>query len=100
MKEQFNAAAQGVFGSGWTFLSLRPGDGVLVVETTSNQNLPDFNAPILCLDVWEHAYYLQYQNRRPEYIANWWSTVNWVGAHHHHFFPHLEVYLLPSLQRM
>lgn len=82
MKEKFNAAAAGRFGSGWAWLAVK--DGKLIVTDTANQdnplmkNIVDTTAiPVLGLDVWEHAYYLKYQNRRPEYISNWWNVVNW-----------------------
>jgi Fe-Mn family superoxide dismutase len=76
-KEKFAAAAAGQFGSGWAWLSVK--DGKLVVSSTPNQDSPlsQGMTPIMGIDVWEHAYYLKYQNRRPEYIENWWSTVNW-----------------------
>jgi Fe-Mn family superoxide dismutase len=77
-KEQFDAAAKTRFGSGWAWLSLDQSDR-LVVTSTANQDTPlsDGLRPLLGLDVWEHAYYLKYQNRRPEYITNWWNVVNW-----------------------
>ena len=82
-KEAFSKAAGTRFGSGWGWLSL-DGTGQLVVTSTANQDTPlaDGYAPLLGIDVWEHAYYLKYQNRRAEYIDNWWSVVNWdvVGA--------------------
>ena len=77
-KEMFTKAAGGVFGSGWAWLVLGA-DGKLAVIGTPNQDSPLAlkQKPILTLDVWEHAYYLKYQNRRPEYIENWWQVVNW-----------------------
>jgi len=77
-KEQFETAAKTRFGSGWAWLA-RQHDGKLVVLSTANQDSPlsEKLTPILCLDVWEHAYYLKYQNRRPEYITAWWNVVNW-----------------------
>jgi superoxide dismutase, Fe-Mn family len=80
-KNKFNTAATTRFGSGWAWLLVQ--DGKLVVSSTPNQDNPLMDVadvkgtPILCLDVWEHAYYLKYQNRRPEYIDNWWNVVNW-----------------------
>jgi len=76
-KEEFTKAATTRFGSGWAWL-VRKGEGLAVVST-ANQDTPlsDGATPILGLDVWEHAYYLKYQNRRPEYISNWWNVVNW-----------------------
>lgn len=76
-KEQFSAAAAGRFGSGWAWLVLH--QGKLAVESTANQDSPlmDGKSPLLGLDVWEHAYYLNYQNRRPDYIKAWWNVVNW-----------------------
>ncbi len=75
---QFSAAAAGRFGSGWAWLSV-DGSGKLLVESTANQDSPlmEGRTPILGLDVWEHAYYLKYQNRRPDYIEAWWNTVDW-----------------------
>ena len=77
-KEDFTKAAISRFGSGWAWLSVTP-DKKLVVESSANQDSPLMhgNTPILALDVWEHAYYLQYQNRRPEYIAAFYHVVNW-----------------------
>src|SRR5580704_14163636 len=79
-KEKFAAAAAGRFGSGWAWLIKTP----ISVEITStpNQDCPIMEGkfPVIGLDVWEHAYYLKYQNRRPDYIAAWWSVVNWKEA--------------------
>lgn len=76
-KEQFAKAATTRFGSGWAWLSVS--GGKLSVESTANQDSPlmEGRTPILGLDVWEHAYYLLYQNRRPDYIAAFWNVVNW-----------------------
>jgi Fe-Mn family superoxide dismutase len=77
-KEQFAAAASGRFGSGWAWLVVAS-DGSLSITSTPNQDPPVMEGknPILGLDVWEHAYYLKYQNRRPDYIAAFWNVVNW-----------------------
>jgi Fe-Mn family superoxide dismutase len=77
-KEAFNTAAKTRFGSGWAWL-VKNGDGKLEVLSTANQDSPLMNAriPILGLDVWEHAYYLKYQNRRPDYIEAFWNVINW-----------------------
>lgn len=77
-KEAFTNAAVARFGSGWAWLSVTP-EKKLVVENTLNQDSPlmDGNTPILGLDVWEHAYYLKYQNKRPEYIKAFFNVVNW-----------------------
>jgi Fe-Mn family superoxide dismutase len=82
-KEKFGAAAAGRFGSGWAWLGVKD-DGALCVCSTPNQDNPAMKGicdcpctPILGLDVWEHAYYLHYQNRRPDYISAWWNVVNW-----------------------
>ncbi|GAB6390500.1 superoxide dismutase [Stutzerimonas marianensis] len=77
-KEAFTKAAVSRFGSGWAWLSVTP-EKKLVVEHTGNQDSPLMNAntPILGLDVWEHAYYLRYQNRRPEYINAFYQVINW-----------------------
>ncbi|PIR69262.1 MAG: superoxide dismutase [Candidatus Niyogibacteria bacterium CG10_big_fil_rev_8_21_14_0_10_46_36] len=79
-KEGFAKAATGRFGSGWAWLVKY--NGALAVISTANQDSPlmDGQVPLLGLDVWEHAYYLTYQNKRPDYIAAWWNTVNWQEA--------------------
>jgi Fe-Mn family superoxide dismutase len=80
-QEQFTNAAKGRFGSGWAWLIVQ--DGKLAITDTPNQDNPlmdvadDNGTPILGIDVWEHAYYLNYQNKRPEYIKQWWNVVNW-----------------------
>ena len=78
-KEKFNAAATTRFGSGWAWL-VKDGSGKLDVISTANQDSPVMEGkfPIMGLDVWEHAYYLKYQNRRPDYIGAWWNVVNWA----------------------
>ena len=78
-KEAFTKAALTRFGSGWAWLSVTPGNKV-VVESSANQDSPlsEGNTPILGLDVWEHAYYLKYQNRRPEYIAAFYNVIDWA----------------------
>jgi Fe-Mn family superoxide dismutase len=82
-KAAFKAAAVGRFGSGWAWL-ITADDGSLSIESTPNQDNPlmEGKKAILGLDVWEHAYYLKYQNRRPDYVDAWWHVVNWdeVGA--------------------
>ena len=77
-KSEFSQAATTRFGSGWAWLVVTP-VGALAVESTPNQNSPlmEQKIPILGLDVWEHAYYLKYQNRRPDYITAWWNVVDW-----------------------
>jgi Fe-Mn family superoxide dismutase len=79
-KEKFGAAAATRFGSGWAWL-LKKGTG-LEITSTANQDSPLMEArfAVIGLDVWEHAYYLKYQNRRPDYIAAWWNVVNWKEA--------------------
>ena len=84
MKEKFAAAGATRFGSGWAWLGVKPGGG-LCISSTPNQDNPLMTGlvdcdctPILGLDVWEHAYYLHYQNRRPDYINAFWSVVNWT----------------------
>jgi superoxide dismutase, Fe-Mn family len=77
LKSQVNDAGVKRFGSGWTWL-VHDGTG-LAVKSTANQDSPvmDSDAPLLGIDVWEHAYYLKYQNRRPDYLQAWWNVVNW-----------------------
>jgi Fe-Mn family superoxide dismutase len=78
LKEAVNKAGMTRFGSGWTWLALGS-DGKLAVTSTPNQDNPisDGQQPLLGIDVWEHAYYLKYQNRRADYLAAWWNVVNW-----------------------
>lgn len=77
-KEEFTKAALTRFGSGWAWLVVKP-NGSLAVYSLPNQDSPymEGDTPILGLDVWEHAYYLKYQNKRPDYVAAWWNVVNW-----------------------
>jgi len=77
-KEKFGAAAMGRFGSGWAWL-VSDKSGRLDIVSTANQDSPVMEAkfPVMGIDVWEHAYYLKYQNRRAEYVAAWWNAVNW-----------------------
>ena len=79
-KTKFAAAGTGRFGSGWAWLLIR--DGKLAIESTANQDNPimDGGKPVLGLDVWEHAYYLKYQNRRADYLGAWWNVVNWPAV--------------------
>jgi Fe-Mn family superoxide dismutase len=76
-KEQMNKAGVGRFGSGWAWLV--SSGGKLAIESTANQDSPlmDGKKAIMGIDVWEHAYYLKYQNRRPDYLGAWWNVVNW-----------------------
>jgi Fe-Mn family superoxide dismutase len=78
LKDAVNKAGAGRFGSGWAWVVVK--DGQLSVTSTPNQDNPLMDGsgtPILGVDVWEHAYYLKYQNKRPDYLAAWWNTVNW-----------------------
>ena len=79
-KSEFEKAATTRFGSGWAWL-VKKGDGLAIVST-ANQDTPlsEGLTPVMGIDVWEHAYYLKYQNRRPEYISNWWNVVNWEAV--------------------
>jgi Fe-Mn family superoxide dismutase len=78
-KAEFEKAANGRFGSGWAWL-VKKSDGGLAVVSTANQDNPmsEGMTPLMGLDIWEHAYYLKYQNRRAEYVTNWWNVVNWA----------------------
>ena len=80
MKEKFNAAAAGRFGSGWAWL-VKSGSAI-DITSSANQDCPlmEGKFPVIGLDVWEHAYYLKYQNRRPDYIGAWWNVVNWAES--------------------
>jgi Fe-Mn family superoxide dismutase len=86
-KEKFSAAGVGRFGSGWAWLIVK--DGKLEISSTPNQDNPLMDVaevkgkPILGVDVWEHAYYLKYQNRRPEYLTNIWNVINWNKVAEH-----------------
>jgi Fe-Mn family superoxide dismutase len=76
-KDQFKAAGVGRFGSGWAWL-IHDGSGLAIVSTPNQDNpVSDGKTPLLGIDVWEHAYYLNYQNKRPAYIDAWWDVVNW-----------------------
>jgi Fe-Mn family superoxide dismutase len=80
-KEKFAAAGVGRFGSGWAWLVKTASGGVEIMSTPNQDNpLMEGKTAILGLDVWEHAYYLKYQNRRPDYIKEWWNVVNWAAA--------------------
>ena len=78
LKEQVAKAAVGRFGSGWAWVLYQ--GGKLVIESTANQDSPlmEGKTPVFGIDVWEHAYYLKYQNRRPDYVSAWWNVINWV----------------------
>ena len=77
-KAQFKAAGVGRFGSGWAWL-VHDGSGLAIVSTANQDNpISDGKTPLLGVDVWEHAYYLTYQNRRPDYLDAWWNVVNWA----------------------
>ncbi len=77
-QEKFNAASKSVFGSGWAWLAVASNGQFKIVSTPNQDNpLTHRMKPILGLDVWEHAYYLKYQNRRPDYINAWWHVINW-----------------------
>src|SRR3989344_8005856 len=76
-REQFAAAALGQFGSGWAWLALNSGKLEIIATPNQDSPLSQGKTPLLGIDVWEHAYYLKYQNRRPDYITAWWNVVNW-----------------------
>jgi Fe-Mn family superoxide dismutase len=77
-KEQFNAAGAGRFGSGWAWLIADPQGGLSITSTPNQDNpLMEGKTAVMGVDVWEHAYYLKYQNRRPDYLNAWWNVVNW-----------------------
>ncbi len=76
-KEKFSTAATNIFGSGWAWLVVNNGKLETVARPNQDSPLLDGLTPIMGLDVWEHAYYLKYQNRRPDYIAAWWNVINW-----------------------
>jgi Fe-Mn family superoxide dismutase len=80
-KTEFEKAGLGRFGSGYAWLSAKK-DKTLIIHSTANQDNPlqEQMIPLLVADVWEHAYYLKYQNRRAEYLTNWWNLVNWEAA--------------------
>jgi Fe-Mn family superoxide dismutase len=80
-KAEFEKAANGRFGSGWAWLVTKKEGGLAIVSTANQDNpLTDGQFPLMGIDVWEHAYYLKYQNRRAEYVTNWWNVVNWEEA--------------------
>ena len=78
MKEQFSKAAASLFGSGWVWLVMDGKELDIVPTSNAGNPIRDNRKPILCLDVWEHAYYLDYQNRRPDFITNFWELVDWA----------------------
>ncbi len=85
LKEKIGAAGAARFGSGWAWLVLNK-DKKLEVLSTANQDSPimEGHTPILGVDVWEHSYYLKYQNKRPDYLKAWWNTVNWTAINEHY----------------
>lgn len=80
-KEKMKQAAVTKFGSGWAWL-LTDAKGILTIQQTANQDVPDLEiyTPVFLVDIWEHAYYLQYQNRRPDYVEGWFELINWKKA--------------------
>lgn len=80
-KEQFSKAAANLFGSGWVWLAVDANKKLKIISTQGHDNpLMTGDDPLMVIDVWEHAYYLHYQNRRPEYIQNWWNVVDWKAV--------------------
>lgn len=80
-REEFSKAAAGVFGSGWAWLAMSNKEGLTIIQAADQENpISKGLKPVLGIDVWEHAYYLKYQNRRTDYIAAWWNVVNWDQA--------------------
>jgi Fe-Mn family superoxide dismutase len=81
-REKFNTTATNLFGSGWAWLVVDGGKLDVIPRPNQNSPLEDGLEPVMGLDVWEHAYYLKYQNRRPDYINAWWNVVNWEAVNH------------------
>jgi len=81
-KDEFTKAAVGVQGSGWGWLVTKKGSGTVSIKAMPNQTSPRTEGltPLLGVDVWEHAYYLKYQNKRPDYVGAWWNTINWTDV--------------------
>jgi len=81
-KDEFTKAAVGVQGSGWCWLVTKKGSGTVSIKAMPNQTSPRTEGltPLLGVDVWEHAYYLKYQNKRPDYVGAWWNTINWTDV--------------------
>jgi len=96
LKAAMKAAALGQFGSGWAWL-VSDSNGTLSVQKTANQDTPLPLRPLVCCDVWEHAYYLQYQNRRAEYFENWWQLIDWprLSQSYQALRSHLTLYPQP-----
>jgi Fe-Mn family superoxide dismutase len=80
LKEKLNSAAAGQFGSGWGWLVVNGGKLEVIARPNQDSPLMEGKTPLLGVDVWEHAYYLKYQNRRPDYLAAWWNTVSWPAV--------------------
>ena len=91
-KDQFAKAGMGRFGSGWAWLVMNPQSGLSIVSTANQDNpVSDGLLPILGIDVWEHAYYLNYQNRRADYISAWWNVVDWKAVENYYASAAAEV---------